>query len=87
MPGMNANLTNAAYAIWEQVPQKKRRAPNSMGGPMEPGRSAWISSVIVEHAGWVERYNKLLDQKMELERDLLTAKQTLNDLQKRIHEE
>ena len=87
MPGMNANLTNAAYAIWEHVPQMKRRAPNSMGGPMEPGRSAWISSGILEHAGWVERYNKLLDEKMKLETDLLTAMQTLNDLQKRIHEE
>jgi len=86
MPGMNASLTNAAFAIWEQVPRKKARAPNSPI-PQHGGRSAWISSVIVEHAGWVERYNKLLDQKMELERDLLTAMQTLNDLQKRIHEE
>ena len=53
---------------------------------MEEGRSAWLSSVIIQHAGWVERYNKLLDEKLDQERSLHTAMQTLNDLQKRIHE-
>ena len=49
MPGITANLTNAAFAIWEEIPRKTRRPVNSMGGPMEQGRSAWISSVIIEH--------------------------------------
>tara|TARA_R100001530_G_scaffold117201_1_gene84357 strand:- start:88 stop:249 length:162 start_codon:yes stop_codon:yes gene_type:complete len=53
---------------------------------MEEGRSAWLSSVIIQHAGWVERYNQLLDQKLDIERDLADAKRTLNDLQRRIHE-
>ena len=87
MPGINANLSQAAFAIWSEIPKKQRRPVNSMGGPMEEGRSAWLSSVIIQHAGWVERYNKLLDDKLEQERALHTAMQTLNDLQKRIHEE
>ena len=49
MPGITANLTNAAFAIWEEVPKKTRRPVNSMGGPMEQGRSAWLSSVIIDH--------------------------------------
>ena len=86
MPGINANLSQAAFAIWSEIPKKRRRPVNSMGGPMEEGRSAWLSSVIIQHAGWVERYNQLLDQKLDIERDLADAKRTLNDLQRRIHE-
>ena len=63
MPGMNASLTDAAYAIWDNIPKKKV----SRG---QEGRSAWLSSVIVQHAGWVERYNKLLDEKLDLEKAL-----------------
>ena len=63
MPGMNASLSDAAFAIWDSIPRKKV----SRG---EEGRSAWISSVIVQHAGWVERYNKLLDEKLELQKAL-----------------
>ena len=63
MPGMNASLSDAAYAIWDKIPTKKV----SRG---EEGRSAWISSVIVQHEGWVERYNKLLDEKLELQKAL-----------------
>ena len=49
MPGITANLSNAAFAIWEEVPKKTRRPVNSMGGPMEQGRSAWLSGVIIDH--------------------------------------
>ena len=79
MPGMNASLTDAAYAIWDSIPTKKV----SRG---EEGRSAWISSVIVQHAGWVERYNKLLDQKLALQKELANASRTIDSLQRRIHE-
>ena len=63
MPGMNASLTDAAFAIWDNIPKKKV----SRG---DEGRSAWLSSVIVQHAGWVERYKKLLDEKLELQKAL-----------------
>ena len=63
MPGMNASLTDAAFAIWDNIPKKKV----SRG---DEGRSAWLSSVIIQHAGWVERYNKLLDEKLELQKAL-----------------
>ena len=63
MPAMNASLSDAAFAIWDNIPKKKV----SRG---EEGRSAWLSSVIVQHAGWVERYNKLLDEKLELQKAL-----------------
>ena len=79
MPGMNASLTDAAFAIWDKVPKKKV----SQGCD---GRSAWISSVIVQHAGWVERYNKLLDQKLALQKELSNASRTIDSLQRRIHE-
>ena len=49
MPGITANLSNAAFALWEEVPKKTRRPVNSMGGPMEQGRSAWLSGVIIDH--------------------------------------
>jgi len=43
MPGINANLSNPAFAIWDEVPKKNRRPVNSMGGPMEPGLFAVVS--------------------------------------------
>ena len=63
MPGMNASLSDTAFAIWERIPVRCA----SRG---EDGRSAWLSSVFIEHAGWVERYNKLLDEKLELDKAL-----------------
>ena len=62
MPGMTANLTDAAYAIWDGIPNKRKG--------VHDGKSAWISSVIIEHAGWEERYKKLLDEKLELDKAL-----------------
>ena len=68
MPGINANLSQAAFDIWDRIPKKERKSP--MGAKGAEGRSAWLSSVIIEHAGWVERYNKLLDEKLELDKAL-----------------
>jgi len=41
-----------------------------MGEKGAEGRSAWLSSVIIEHAGWEERYNKLVKEGPEELRDL-----------------
>ena len=68
MPGINANLSQAAFDIWDRVPTKSRRNPGGTAG--NPGRSAWLSSVIIEHAGWEERYNKLVKEGPEELRDL-----------------
>ena len=68
MPGINANLSQAAFDIWDRVPIKTRRNPGGTLG--HPGRSAWLSSVIIEHAGWEERYNKLVKEGPEELRDL-----------------
>ena len=68
MPGINASISQAAFDIWDRVPVKSRRNPG--GTPGNPGRSAWLSSVIIEHAGWEERYNKLVKEGPEELRDL-----------------
>jgi len=74
MPGITANLTNVAFAIWEDVPKKTRRPVNSMGGPMEQGRSAWLSSVIIDQHQANLRYRTeiqiILDEKLKLMRRL-----------------
>ena len=68
MPAVTANLSQAACDIWDRVPIKTRRNPGGTAG--NPGRSAWLSSVIIEHAGWEERYNKLVKEGPEELRDL-----------------
>ena len=68
MPGINANLSQAAFDIWDRIPKKSRRNPGGTAGHL--GRSAWLSSVIIEHAGWEERYNKLVKEGPEELRDL-----------------
>jgi len=68
MPGINASISQAAFDIWDRVPIKSRRNPGGTAG--NPGRSAWLSSVIIEHAGWEERYNKLVKEGPEELRDL-----------------
>ena len=68
MPAVTANLSQAAFDIWDRVPIKTRRNPGGTAG--NPGRSAWLSSVIIEHAGWEERYNKLLKEGPEEQRHL-----------------
>ena len=68
MPTVTANLSQAAFDIWDRVPIKTRRNPGGTAG--NPGRSAWLSSVIIEHAGWEERYNKRVKEGPEELRDL-----------------
>ena len=68
MPGINANLSQAAFDIWDRVPIKSRRSSGGVQG--NPGRSAWLSSVIIEHAGWQERYDTLLREGPEELRNL-----------------
>ena len=54
MPGINANLSNAAFALWEEVPKKGRKSP--LGGVGEPGRSKWLSGVIIDHHQEMKRF-------------------------------
>ncbi|HIO21181.1 MAG TPA: hypothetical protein EYN18_02135 [Nitrospirales bacterium] len=84
MPGINANLSQAAFDIWDRIPKKERKSP--MGAKGAEGRSAWLSSVIIKNEGWSIRYNELVDSHQELEKLVRTAEATIADLQKRIHE-
>ena len=84
MPGINANLSQAAFDIWDRIPKKERKSP--MGAKGAEGRSVWLSSVIIKNEGWSVRYNELLDTKIELEKLVRTAEATIADLQRRIHE-
>jgi len=73
MPGINANLSNAAFAIWDEVPKKNRRPVNSMGGPMEQGRSAWLSGVIIDHHQEMKRFNLDIQAHIEEKIKLMDA--------------
>ena len=84
MPGINANLSQAAFDIWDRIPKKERKSP--MGAKGAEGRSAWLSSVIIKNGGWSVRYNELMDSHQELEKLRRIAEGTIADLQRRIHE-
>jgi len=73
MPGISANLTAQAYAIWETIPKKEK------GNPDRPGRSVWLSKAIIDHAGWTERYRELLNEKIELEKALRVWEKAYGD--------
>ena len=64
MPGISANLTPQANAIWETIPKKEK------GNPDRPGRSAFLSKAIIDHVGWSERYKALQVDQWELENKL-----------------
>jgi len=68
MPGINANLSNAAFAIWEEVPKKGRKSP--LGAVGEPGRSKWLSSVIIDHHQGKERRQQDIGEKIKLVENL-----------------
>ena len=72
MPGINANLSNAAFAIWEGVPKKGRKTP--LGAAGDEGRSKWLSSVIIDNHQEMKRFNAeishLLEEKIKLMRNL-----------------
>ena len=87
MPGITANLTNAAFAIWEEVPKKKRSPVNSMGGPSEQGRSAWLSEVIIDNHQAMKRFRLAaqaeLDEKLSLMnnlRDMTASRDKLQEI-------
>ena len=84
MPGINANLSQAAFDIWDRIPKKERKSP--MGAKGAEGRSAWLSSVIIKNEGWSIRYNEVVASHQELEKLVRTAEATIADLQRRIHE-
>jgi len=65
MPGITANLSNAAFALWEEVPKKTRKPINSMGGPMEQGRSAWLSGVIIDHHQAMKQFRLAAQAELE----------------------
>ena len=68
MPAVTANLSQAAFDIWDRIPKKERKLP--MGAKGAEGRSAWLSSVIIKNEGWSIRFNELLEEKLELEKAL-----------------
>ena len=61
MPGISANLTPEAYAIWETIPKKER------GNPSRPGRSAIMSEAIIENRSLRKERDQLLKEKFALE--------------------
>lgn len=85
MPGINANLSNAAFAIWEEVPKKGRKTP--LGAAGDEGRSKWLSSVIIEHYQGMKRYEdrrlKDIEEKIKLMdtlRDMTASRDKLQDI-------
>jgi len=86
MPGITANLTPQAFVIWESIPKKERKPSNGMGGPRKKGRSAWLSSVLIEHAGWEERYKAVLDDSLARKEMLRIALKTIDKLQIKVQE-
>jgi len=85
MPGMSANLTDGAFAIWKSI-RKKEAGEKPIYNNNNQGRSYWLSNVIIQHEGWVEKYNALISERHDLQNSLNQALETINDLQKRIHE-
>ena len=84
MPAVTANLSQAAFDIWDRIPKKERKSP--LGAKGAEGRSAWLSSVIIKNEGWSIRYNEVVASHQELEKLVRTAEATIADLQRRIHE-
>ncbi len=78
MPGITANLTPEAHAIWDGIPNKKKG--------VHRGRSAWISSVIIEHAGWEERYKRDLDEMTRLATLRKTQLETMTKARDKLQE-
>jgi len=85
VPGMSANLTDEAFAIWSNI-RRKTAGEKPIYNNNNQGRSFWLSQVIIQHEGWVENYNNLLREKHDLENNLLRCSHTLNELQKKVNE-
>jgi len=85
MPGINANLSQAAFDIWDRIPKKERKSP--MGAKGAEGRSAWLSSVIIMHEGWSVRYNELLAEKISIQKQLRLADNLSDELLQKLKQE
>jgi len=85
MPGINANLSQAAFDIWDRIPKKERKSP--MGAKGAEGRSAWLSSVIIKNEGWSVRYNEVLDEKIELQKQLRESDNLSDELLQKLKQE
>ena len=75
MPGITANLSNPAFAIWEEVPPKSRKSP--LGAAGDPGRSAWLSEVIIDHYQEMKKFK--LDAQAHIE-EKIKLMDTLRDM-------
>ena len=75
MPGISANLTPQAYAIWETIPKKEK------GNPDRPGRSFILSQAIIEKQNWTAVHDAVLKEKYELEDKLLLMTAARDKLQ------
>ena len=75
MPGITANLTPQAYAIWETIPKKEARNPDC------PGRSAVLSEAIIERQNWIAVHDAVLKEKYELEDKLRMMTKVRDNLQ------
>ena len=85
MPGITANLSNAAFAIWEEVPKKGRKSP--LGAVGDEGRSAWLSEVIIDNHQAMKRFRLAaqaeLDEKLSLMnklRDMTASRDKLQEI-------
>ena len=78
MPAVTANLSQAAFDIWDRIPKKERKSP--MGAKGAEGRSAWLSSVIIKNEGWSIRFNELLDEKIEIQKQLRESQDLSDEL-------
>ena len=83
MPGITASLSNAAFAIWEEVPRKSRKS--ALGAAGDEGRSAWLSEVIIDHYQEMKRFKHEVefhvDEKLALMRKLRAVRESRDRLQ------
>ena len=83
MPGISANLTPQAFAIWEGIEKKKRGTDPRGPKPWNQGRSSWLSHVIIEHQAWAARHDAVLKEKFALEdrlRDMTASRDKLQEI-------
>ena len=85
MPAVTANLSQAAFDIWDRIPKKERKSP--MGAKGAEGRSAWLSSVIIKNEGWSIRFNELLDEKIEIQKQLRESQDLSDELLQKLKQE
>jgi hypothetical protein len=87
MPGISANLTPQAFAIWDEIEKKKRGSDPRGPKPWNQGRSKWLSHVIIEHQSWAARHDAVLKEKFQLERDLRLMRDSRDKLQEIVLEQ